>query len=193
MNRALQRLLPVVLVVLSGCGGARLTHNEIRRQIADLGTSTLVPSSISVKKVVSQSGNRAIAETSVDLAFQFQRDSETSPWHIASVRLGDQNWVSIPELIEAMNETHRKQTAASFQKLATGVAAYRERNGSAPNARDMKTLTDILHPQYMRDLVLDDGWGRPIEVESSGGANFRFRSAGADAQRGTPDDVVFPE
>ena len=193
MNRALQRFLPVAFVVFSGCGGARLSHDVIRRQIADIGTSTLVPNSISVRKVVSQSGNRAIAETSVDLAFQFERDTEASPWHISSVRLGDQNWVSVPELVAALNEAHRKQTAASLQKLATGIAAYRERNGSAPNARDIKTLTDILHPQYMRDLVLDDGWGRPIEVEPSAGATFRLRSLGPDAQRGTFDDVLFPE
>jgi len=193
MNRALQRLLPVALVLSSSCGGARLSHDEIRKQIADIGTSTLVPNSVSVRRVVSQSGNRAIAETSVDLSFQFERDSEASPWHIASVRLGDQNWVSVPELIMALNEAHRKETTASLQKLATGVAAYRERNGSMPNARDIKALTDILHPQYMRDLVLDDAWGRPIEVEPSGGANFRFRSLGPDAQRGTSDDVVSPE
>ena len=61
--------------------------SEIRKQVADLGTSTLVPSSVSVRRVVSQSGNRAIAETTVDLAFQFERDSAVSPWHIASVRL----------------------------------------------------------------------------------------------------------
>jgi hypothetical protein len=193
MNRALQRLLPVALVVFSGCGGARLSHNEIRRQIADIGTSTLVPNSISVRRVVSQSGNRAIAETSVDLAFQFERDTEASPWHIASVRLGDQNWVSVPDLLGALNEAYRKQTAAALQKLTTGVTTYRERNGTAPNARDIKTLADILHPQYMRDLVLDDGWGRPIEVEPSVGASLRFRSLGPDAQRGTADDVVTPE
>ena len=191
MNRAFQLLLLLVLVTCAGCGGARLSHGEIRKQVADLGTSTLVPSSVSVRRIVNQSDKRVIAETTVDLAFQFERDSTASPWHIASVRLGDQNWVSVPELIEALNESKRKLTAVSFEKLGAGIAAYRQRNGSAPAAADIKALSDVLHPQYMKDLVLEDGWGRLIEVESSG-SGLRLRSAGVDGQRGTPDDIVSP-
>src|SRR5678815_4109814 len=99
MNRAFQLLLLLALVTGPGCGGARLSHSEIRKQVAELGTSTLVPSAVSVRRIVNQSDKRLIAETTVDLAFQFERDSTASPWHIASVRLGDQNWVSVPELI----------------------------------------------------------------------------------------------
>jgi type II secretion system (T2SS) protein G len=191
MNRAFQLLLLLVLVTSPGCGGARLSHSEIRKQVAELGTSTLVPSAVSVRRIVNQSDKRLIAETTVDLAFQFERDSTASPWHIASVRLGDQNWVSVPELIEALNESKRKLTAVSFEKLGAGIAAYRQRNGSAPAAGDIKALSDVLHPQYMKDLVLEDGWGRLIEVESSG-SGLRLRSAGVDGQRGTPDDIVSP-
>jgi hypothetical protein len=44
----------------------------------------------------------------------------------------------------------------------------------------------------MRDLVLDDAWGRPIVVESSA-SNLRFRSLGPDGVRGTPDDLLSTE
>jgi hypothetical protein len=192
MNRAFQLLAAVSILLVSGCGGARLSHEEIRKQVAELGTSTLVPSSVSIRRVVSQSGNRAIAETSVELAFQMERDSETSPWHISAVRLGDQNWVSVAELIEALNESKRKITAASLEKLSAGVAAYRQRNASLPVGTDIKVMADVLHPTYMKDLVLDDGWGRPILVETSA-ASLRFRSLGADGQQGTPDDLLSPE
>ena len=191
MNRAFQLLSLITLFALCACGGARLSHNEIRKQIADLGTSTLVPSSVSVRRIVSESGNRAIAETTVDLAAQFERDSPASPWHITSVRLGDQNWVSVNELVAALNEVRRKQTFASMEKLAAGVGAYRQRNGSAPQGNDIKALSDVLHPQYMKDLVLDDGWGRPFELDRSG-AELRFRSAGADGRSGTSDDILSP-
>lgn len=158
-----------------------------------MGTSSLVPSSVSIRRVVSQNGNRAIAETTVELAFQFERDSEGSPWRIASVRLGDQNWVSVAELITALNETRRKTTAASMEKLVAGVAAYRQRNnGTVPTATNIQDLADILHPQYMSDLVLEDAWGRQIQVESST-SGLRFHSLGADGRRDTPDDVVFPQ
>ncbi len=190
MNRALQLAL-IAAFLTSGCGGARLSHNEIRKQVAEFGTSTLIPEAVNVRRIVSQSGNRAIAETTVELAFQFERDTATSPWHISAVRLGDQNWVTFSELVGALNETRQKATIAALRKLDAGVTAYRQQNGNAPGASTVVTLGDVLHPQYMSDLVLSDGWGRPIEIESTT-PSFRFRSLGPDGRRGTADDVVFP-
>jgi hypothetical protein len=138
---------------------------------------------------VSQSGNRAIAETSVDLAVQFERDSAVSPWHITSVRLGDQNWISVAELVTALNEAKKRETTASLGKLVAGVGAYRQGTGSIPAARDIKGLSDVLHPLYMKDLVIEDSWGRPIELETSGN-DLKFRSLGPDGQRGTADDIL---
>jgi hypothetical protein len=192
MNRAFPLLFLLVFLTASGCGGARLSHEEIRKQVAELGNSSLVPESVSVRRIVTQSGNRAIAETSVELAFQMERDSANSPWHITSVRLGDQNWVSLPELIAALNESKRKTTAASLEKLTAGVATYRQQNGSAPAATDIKALADVLHPLYMKDLVLDDAWGHQILIETTT-PTIRFRSVGADGLRGTPDDLLSPE
>ena len=191
MNRALQLVL-IAAFVVSGCGGARLSHNEIRKQVAELGTSTLIPQAIDVRRIVSESGTRLVAETTVELAFQFERDTPGSPWHISSVRLGDQNWISISELMAALNENRRKETAAALRKLDAGVAAFRQRNGSAPSASTVSALSDVLHPQYMADLVLADAWGHAIEIASPG-PNFRFRSLGADGRRDTSDDVLFPE
>jgi hypothetical protein len=192
MNRALT-LLVFCAVAASGCAGARLSHDEIRRQIADIGNSTLVPKSVEVRRVVSQSGDRAIAETTVELAFQFQRDTAASPWYISAVRLGDQDWVSLPDLVAAFNEGRRRQTAASLQKLAEGIASYRQRNGSSPAASNIVTLTDQLHPQYMTELIRLDAWGREIVYESGSDNSFRLRSLGIDGQRGTVDDILFPE
>jgi len=192
MNRAFQLLFVSVFLIASGCGGARLSHEEIRKQVAELGNSSLVPEAVSIRRVVTQGGNRAIAETSVDLTFQMERDSANSPWHITSVRLGDQNWVSVPELIAALNESRRKATAVSLEKLTAGVATYRQQNGSAPAATDIKALTDVLHPLYMKDLVLDDAWGHQILVESAS-PTIRFRSLGADGLRDTADDLLSPQ
>jgi len=191
MNRAVQLVL-IAAFLASGCGGARLSHNEIRKQVAELGTSTLIPQAVSVRRIVGGSGNRLIAETTVELAFQFERDTPGSPWHISSVRLGDQNWISVSELIAAINETRRKETVAALRKLDAGVKAYQQRNGIPPSASTITALSDVLHPQYMTDLVLDDAWGHPLEIESVG-SNFRFRSVGADGRRGTSDDIMYPE
>jgi hypothetical protein len=191
MNRALQLVL-IAAFAASGCGGSRVSHNELRKQIAELGPSTLIPEAIDVRRIVSQSSNRLVAETTVELAFQFERDTPTSPWYVSSVRLGDQNWVSVPELIAAVNESRRKETASALRKLDAGVTAFRQRNGNPPGGSTVAALGDVLHPQYMSDLILADAWGHPIEIASPA-PNFRFRSLGADGQRGTADDVLFPE
>jgi len=192
MNRALQLLL-IAAFATCGCSGARLSHNEIRKQVADLGTSTLIPKAIAVRRITNESANRVIAETTVELAFQFERDTPGSPWYVSSVRLGEQNWISVSELLAAINETRRKETTAALRKLDAGIAAFRQRNGgNPPSASTVMALSDILHPQYMSDLVLADAWGHPIEIEAPA-PSFRFRSTGADGRRGTPDDVLFPE
>src|SRR5437762_653418 len=90
LRLASHTFLPVVLAC-AGCSGARLSHNEIRRQIAEIGASSLVPGSVQIQRVVSQSDKEAIAETSVALAFEFKRSKTSDPWHIAAVRLGDRD------------------------------------------------------------------------------------------------------
>src|SRR5438045_1402449 len=108
-------------VLLTGCSGARLSHNEARTRIPEIGTSTLVPGSIQIQRIVSQTEKDAIAETTVALAFEFKRDKSSDPWYIASVRLGDRDWVGVDEIVAAVNESRRRTTQESLQKLASGV------------------------------------------------------------------------
>src|SRR5689334_20289303 len=89
---------------LAACSGARLSHEEARRQIAAIGSSALVPGSIQVQRIVSQTDKDAIAETTVALAFEFKRDKPSDAWHVAAVRLGDRDWVGVDELITAIND-----------------------------------------------------------------------------------------
>jgi hypothetical protein len=175
--------------MIAGCTGARLSHDEVRRQIAAIGTSALLPDSIQVQRIVSQSDKDAIAETTVSLAFEFKREKPSDPWHIAAVRLGDRDWIGVDELLAAINDSRRRTTLDSMQKLSTGIAAFRQRTGAAPNATEISGLMDILHPSYMTELVRADAWGHPIHYEVSG-ASYRLVSFGADGIRGTADDIV---
>jgi hypothetical protein len=173
----------------AGCSGARLSHDEVREQIAAIGKSSLLPDSIQIQRIVSQSDNEAIAETTVSLAFEFKKDKSSGPWRIASVRLGDRDWVGVEELLAAVNEGRRRMTMESLQKLAAGIMAYRQGTGSSPNATDIVGLTNLLHPLYMMDLIRQDAWGRPIHYEVSA-TGYRLFSFGADGIRGTADDIV---
>jgi hypothetical protein len=189
MKRALN-LLWIGCLLLPACTSARLSHDEVRKRIAAIGQSSLIPDAIEIRRIVSQSETSAIAESTVTLAFQFRRANQNSEWRIEAVRLGDRDWVSLDELLAAINEGRRRTTLQSTQQLAEGIEKYRAANGSLPAAQDIVALTDILYPRFMTVLVREDGWGKPIIYEVTSNSTFRLVSTGADGRRGTPDDVV---
>lgn len=189
MTRASLVLLTCCFALCS-CTSARLSHDEARKAIAEIGRSKLVPDAIEVRRIVSQSENEAIAEATITLAFQFKRDNPNSPWRIEAVRLGDRDWISLDELLKAINEGRRRTTSEAMQILALAIEKYRTANGTLPKANDIVALTDILHPNYLSQLVREDGWGNPIAYEVTG-TKFRLASNGADGRPGTSDDIVF--
>jgi hypothetical protein len=188
-NRGLHLLL-IACFAFPACTGARLSHDEARKRIAEIGQSSLVPDAIEIRRIVSQTETSAIVEATVTLAFQFKRPSPNAEWRIEAVRLGDRDWISLDELLAAINEGRRRTTTQAMQQLAEGIEKYRSANGSLPAARDIVTLTDALYPGYIRVLVREDGWGNPIIYEAMGPSTFRLISRGADRRLGTPDDIV---
>ena len=190
MTRLAKILLPgCLLLTLSACAADRLSHDEARQKIAQIGRSNLVPDAIEIRRIVSQTDTEAIAESSITLAFQFKRPNPNAEWQISAVRLGDRDWISLDELLAAINEGRRRSTVDALQKLAAGIAKYREKNGSIPDAPDIVKLTDVLHPLYITELIRVDGWGDPLDYEVTG-STFRLISNGPDGVLGTPDDIV---
>jgi len=189
MKRALYVLL-IASITLPARTSARLSHDEARKKIAAIGQSNLIPDAIEIRRIVSQSDTTAIAEATVTLAFEFKRASSNAEWHIEAVRLGDRDWISLDELLAAINEGRRRVTSQSMQQLADGVEKFRSENGSLPAARDIGALTDTLHPRYMKELIREDGWGHAILYEVVGPTTFKLVSPGADGRPGTADDVV---
>jgi len=186
----MKHVLVLGCLVLCACTSARLSHDEARKKIAEIGRSNLVPDAIEIRRIVSQTDTQAIAEATITLAFQFKRDAPNAEWRIQAVRLGDRDWISLDEILAGINEGRRRTTTDAMRKLAEAVEKYRSSNGSLPNATDIVGLTDILHPIYMSDLVREDGWGNPIIYEVTGPSAFRLISRGADALPGTRDDIV---
>ena len=176
--------------VLPACTSGGLSQGEARKKIAAIGQSNLVPDAIQILRIVSQSDTSAIAESTVTLAFQFKRANANADWRIESVRLGDRDWISLDELLAAIDESRRRTTTQAIQQLAEAVEKYRSKNGALPAAVDIVKLTDILYPEYMTKLVREDGWGDPIIYEVTGQSTFRLVSRGGDKRRGTSDDVV---
>jgi hypothetical protein len=95
----------------------------------------------------------------------------------------------VDDLLAALDEGRHRETMANLQKLVAGIENFKKRNGTLPVAADIVKLTDALHPNYMQELVRDDGWGQPILYQVTG-STFRVVSSGPDHRPGTPDDVV---
>ena len=163
--------------------------DEERKRIAELSQSKLVPNAITIRRIISQTENQAIAESTVALTFQFKRNGLGGSWYPSTVRLGERSWIDISNLLAALNEGRRHETTASLNALVAGIETYRRANGSIPKARNISDLTDVLHPQYMTDLVRVDAWGRPLDYSVTG-STFHVASRGQDGIAGTSDDIV---
>src|SRR5947207_12211967 len=133
----MKQLLLLLCFTLSACTGARLSHDEARKKIAETGRSNLIPDAIEIRRIISQTDTQAIAEATITLAFQFKRDNPNAEWRIQAVRLGDREWISLDELLAGINEGRRRATSDAMHKLAEAVEKYRARNGSFPTARDI--------------------------------------------------------
>src|SRR5262245_57921905 len=123
LSRGLYLLL-IACFALPACTGARLSHDEARKRIAEIGQSSLVPDAIEIRRIVSQTETSAIVEATVTLAFQFKRPSPNAEWRIEAVRLGDRDWISLDELLAAINEGRRRTTTQAMQQLAEGIEKY---------------------------------------------------------------------
>jgi hypothetical protein len=187
VNRATVAAL-AALIVASGCGGGRLSSDQARKQIIDISSSGVVPDAIQIRRVVTQGDREAIAEATATLAFQFKRENRNAPWKIGAVRLGDNDWLDMNELLAAINDARRRSTLESIGRLNAAVEAYRQANGNLPSAPDIVKLTDQLFPGYLDKLVRDDAWKRPFRYEASG-ATFRIISNGPNGIAGDSDDL----
>src|SRR6267143_3086479 len=109
--RRIVKVLLLTSLLLNACTSARLSHDEARKKIAEIGRSNLVPAAIEIRRIVSQTDTQAIAEATITLAFQFKRDNPNAEWRIQAVRLGDREWISLDELLVGINEGRRRATA----------------------------------------------------------------------------------
>src|SRR5207302_2023104 len=64
-----------------------------RARMIELGASRLVPGAIEIRRVISQSDVRTIAESTVTMGFRFKRAAKPNDWMIEAARLGDREWI----------------------------------------------------------------------------------------------------
>jgi len=171
---------------LSACGGP-VSSRAVRERIATLGGAELSPDDVRVERIVTETGSRAVAEFTVQMAGLYQRNAD-GEWTLVSVRLSDDRWIDLARLEAVLAAIELEETTSNLRMLADGVEAWARENGALPEVSGADSLPDLLHPLFVPDLVREDAWGSAFLYETSGGA-FRLRSPGPDRQPGTPDDI----
>ena len=186
MRSASSIVLLLSWACLAACGGP-VSSRVVREQIASLGGAGLDTDAVEVRRIIAEAGNRAVAEATVQMAFEFERDAE-GEWRIIAVRLGEEDWVDLATFEAALSAQQVEETRSSLRMLADGVAAYARQNGTLPEVSLADPLPDLLHPLFVPDLVRQDAWGSDFVYEPAADT-FRLRSPGPDRQLGTPDDL----
>lgn len=184
--RSARCIAVMAILFLSSCGGP-VSSRAVREQIATLGGAGLATDDVRVERVIAQSGKRAIAEATVQLAFEFAQNAD-GVWEITAVRVGEDEWIGMDTFLAALRARQIDETTSNLRMLAAGVEAFERENGTLPEVTEALPLPDLLHPRFVPNLVREDSWGSKFLYEPSGDT-VRLRSAGPDRQAGTADDI----
>ena len=94
--------IPVFLLLTAvGFAAPKLNREIATKRIAELTSSTLTLDAIEIREIKQMPSDRAIAETTITLAFQFKKAKEGA-WEVEAIRFGDRDWVDMGELLAAV-------------------------------------------------------------------------------------------
>src|SRR6185295_9189151 len=91
----------LILGAATALSAPNLSKEVARKRISEFAQSKLVLDAIEVRRILPDGADGAIAETTITLAFQFKKD-ERNNWTVDAVRLGDRDWVTMTELLTAI-------------------------------------------------------------------------------------------
>ena len=72
---------------------------------------------------------------------------------------------------------------ADIRSIAIAVTEYELEYDEYPTATSVDELRRLLDPDYLANMPVMDGWGRPFEVECAPDDGCRVRSYGKDGVR----------
>jgi general secretion pathway protein G len=67
--------------------------------------------------------------------------------------------IAIPSYMALRNRARIQATRSEMQNIATAIAVYEADNDGFPVAENMAGLIDIIEPDYMLNVPLNDAWG----------------------------------
>lgn len=157
-----------------------------REMIARLAGIALPSDAVRVKEV-SALYKSAVVHALVFSEFRFVRGSDNK-WRVAGIRTGDGEWTDIERTMRAVNEEKARRARAELEMMAAALDSFRRERGFYIVADNQGTLLDQLNPRYLSRVMRLDPWHRPYLYEGERD-RYLLRSAGADGQAGTADDI----
>lgn len=125
----------------------------------------------------------------VQLGFRFQRENKGG-WRVTGLRSGNRDWISLDQLISAMNSAKRAQAKKEMEAIAGALQNFRSERGSYVASDQQRVLIDLLTPGFMSQVVRLDPWHRPYQYQGERD-RFTLSSDGPDKTPNTPDDIIF--
>ena len=89
--------------------------------------------------------------------------------------------IAIPNLLRAIDRGRQSTTLADMRTLGDALERWAVDHHSYPTGTDLESLRDMLEPEYVKQLPLNDGWGHPFVYQvDDQGASYSLRSPGKD-------------
>jgi hypothetical protein len=164
-----------------------LSAGEARKIIARVAGIQLPSDAVRVKSV-SSLGSSAVVVAQVETAFRLVK-TDDDKWRVAEIRTGDNKWEDVEMIVRAVNAEKTERARAELETVATALEAFRRERGFYIAAQTETALVDQLNPGYLARIIRVDPWHRPYQYEGARDY-FVLRSAGADGEVNTPDDVI---
>ena len=81
-------------------------------------------------------------------------------------------------------------TRTSISNIGVAISAFDAAKSRLPESLDELTVEDANGAAMLDKKNLNDSWGTPFQYKKISKFKYEVRSAGADAQMGTEDDIT---
>lgn len=179
--------LLATLLLLSACGGHRMSHRLARNTIVGSPQAVLEKKDVEVVTIRQSSASEAIVEARLSTAFRMEK--EGTHWIVREIRIGHGQWERVDNLDQTLQRIKEEDTRRMLDRIADAILRYREREGRFPVFADYVSLSDLLTPRFLTPLIRLDAWQRPLDAHTEGPKAILLRSAGPDGLADTKDDV----
>ncbi len=173
-------------------GNTDLTTKRARCLVASLLGIALPSDDVRIRDIEpfglslgSESSAVVVALVRVD--FRFARDARG--WHVAGIKSGNRDWVSVEGLTAAMDQLKRSAATDELSTIAKALGDFRRDRGYFVVSDKESVLIDHLSPRYLARVIRVDPWHRPYQYEGQQD-RYSLRSLGPDGKANTPDDIV---